>query len=167
VKAGRNTPQSVLRYIDTILDRSKPVDPLEVAKDLGYGPTRIRKLKEKHGDKLLPHLLKEKRRRQEEPRFMAKQNGMLHPPQYVSTVHGAIDDAEAPPHDVTEEYARRGWETVELLKGEELAKRQARSRAERLRQAELELRRRGKSADEYARAVDEAIDAMRREAKAA
>lgn len=74
---------------------------------------------------------------------------------------------ESVPEHVQAEYSRVSWETFELVKGEELAKRQARSRAERLRQAEIELRQKGKSADRYARTVDDAIDAMRREAKAA
>lgn len=167
MKAGRNTPQSVLSYIDAILQRNQPIDPNTLAQELGYTPKQIRKLKEKHGEGLLIHLKRVKRRRQEEPRFMAKQNGMLHPPQYVSTVHGAIDDAESPPEEVTAEYSRTAWETFEVVKGEELARKQTRSRLERLRQAEIQLRKQGKPAEHHIAQIEEALVAMEREAKAA
>lgn len=76
-------------------------------------------------------------------------------------------EQEGVPENVQEEYSRNGWHTFDVLKGEELARREVRARAERLRQAELELRQKGKSADQYVRAVDDAIEAMKQEAKAA
>lgn len=71
------------------------------------------------------------------------------------------------PAEIQARYSRQGWDNLAILKGEELAKREARSRAERLRQAELELRKSGKSHEHYAQAVDAAIEAMKQEAKAA
>jgi hypothetical protein len=96
MKAGKNTPESVLRYIDAVWAANVPRDPIKLARELGYGPKGIRKLREKHGDRLLAYLEKLLRQRTEQPRFMAAQQGQLHPLQYVSSAEGAIDDSEAP-----------------------------------------------------------------------
>lgn len=90
-----NTPQSVLCYIDAIWRQHEPPDPLILARELGFSPKAYRGLKAKHGDGLTAHLLKVQRERGEQPRWMATQNGQRHPQQYVSSPHGAIDDAES------------------------------------------------------------------------
>jgi hypothetical protein len=94
---GKNTPHSVLSHIDAVWRKHAEPDPLELARELRIGPTRYRRLREKHGDGLVKHLLELKRQRTEFPLFMAKQNGMRHPPQYVSSAEGAIDEAEVVP----------------------------------------------------------------------
>lgn len=76
-----------------------------------------------------------------------------------------LDAGEAPPRRFVEEITARIREVEDVVNGEEIAKQEARRRAERLRQAELELRRKGKSADEHAKRIDEAIDAMQDEAR--
>lgn len=76
-------------------------------------------------------------------------------------------EQEGIPEALQEEYSRTSWDTFDVLKGEEKAKREARSRAERLRQAEFELRKSGKSHEHYAQTVDAAIEAMKQEARAA
>lgn len=76
-------------------------------------------------------------------------------------------EPERIPADLEDEYARQAKVVFGVVKGEEQARREARSRAERLRQAELELRQSGRSAEAHAKTVDDAIAAMRREAKAA
>src|SRR3954453_11871849 len=53
------------------------------------------------------------------------------------------EEAEGVQAEVQEEYSRNAWHTFDVLKGEELARREVRARAERLRQAELELRQKG------------------------
>ena len=110
MKAGKNTPQSVLLYIDAVWAQNAPPDPWEIAMELGYNAKRFRVLKEKHGSRLLIHLRREARLRAEIPRFMAKQNGLLHPPQYVSSVEGAIDEAESVPVEYDNEFSMKARE---------------------------------------------------------
>lgn len=169
MKAGRNTPQSVLAYIDA----NTPTDPnaADLARQLGYSPTRYRRLKEKHGDGLVAHLERELRRRDhaDAPRFLARQHGQrigndAH--QYVDNVHSAIDPLEVVRDDLQTSITQRAHEVEDVVKAEELARREARRRAERLRQAELELRQKGHSHERYARVIDGAIEQMRRQAAA-
>lgn len=95
MKAGKNTPQSVLRYIDVVWARNE-IDPIKLATELGYNLKAIGRLREKHGDDLLPYLLSVQRSRIERPRFMAKQQGRRPNQlrQYTTSAEGAIDDAE-------------------------------------------------------------------------
>ncbi len=94
-RAHRNTPQSVLSYIDAMWRKHELPDPLELSRELGFSPKAYRGLKEKHGDELITYLLRVQRARAEEPRFLARQNGRTHPISYIGTRIGAISDAEA------------------------------------------------------------------------
>lgn len=116
MKAGKNTPQSVLRYIDAVWERNAPPDAYALAVELGYGPHAYRRLKEKHGDGLVAHLEAVAARRQEETRFMASQHGQAHPQQYVPTVQGAIDDAEAPDPTEIEHYRESAQARLRFLR---------------------------------------------------
>lgn len=76
-------------------------------------------------------------------------------------------EAEAVPEHVQAEYSRNGWDNFTVLNGEELAKKESRARAERLRQYEMELRKQGKSPAKHIAVIEQALEAMRQEAKAA
>lgn len=105
-KAGKNTPQSVLRYIDAHLPVDEP-DPVALARELSYNEQAIRTLQERHGDGLLAYLEKQRRDKIETPLFLAVQQGQRHPQQYVSSPHGAIDGAEAVPNHFQRELNKR------------------------------------------------------------
>ncbi len=64
------------------------------------------------------------------------------------------------------EYVRRSHETRDVLKAEENMRREAASRAQRMRQAEIDLRKKGRPHDHYVQAIDKAVEAMRRDAAA-
>lgn len=96
-KVGKNTPHSVLAFIEVHLSRIP--DPLELARELDYDEDAIEHLQAKHGERLLPYLQGVWRRRQDTDRYMARQAGRRHPQQHVSSRLGAIDDLpEIPRH---------------------------------------------------------------------
>lgn len=65
---------------------------------------------------------------------------------------------------LSEESIRARQEAFDVLKGEEKARREARSRAERIRQAELDLREKGRPHEHHVQAIEERLAAMRRDA---
>lgn len=97
MNAGRNTPRSVLAYIDTVWRLNAPIDPVVLARELGYSPKGIRKLRERHGEDLGRHLERVRRAHADTPRFLARQQGRFPTRglQYASSPQGAIDEAEA------------------------------------------------------------------------
>ncbi len=106
------------------------------------------------------------KRRQDEVRLLGRRSG------YVETRFAAIqvrgvqneEEPEAIPEALQDEYARCGWQTTDVLKAEEKMRREAASRAQRMRQAEIDLRKRGKPHDHYVQAIESAVEAMRRDA---
>lgn len=139
MKAGTNTPQSVLAYIDAIWRQSAPPDPTVLARELGYNPKAFRRLKEKHGEGLVVHLERVKRERTETDRFMARQHGRAHPVQYVSSHHGAIDDVPAVPAYVQDRLTARANVRFMEHKRDNKAEEQAREDARRLAAATRDL----------------------------
>ena len=95
MKAGRNTPQSVLRYIGAWLDRVP--DPVALARDLGYSEDDLATLEQRHGAGLLRHLQAVARSRADGDRFLAKQQGRAHPENYTNSHLDAVDDLPTTP----------------------------------------------------------------------
>lgn len=149
MKAGKNTPQSVLSYIDAILAKNEPPDSLALARELGYKPKAILRLVDKHGERLPAHLQKVKRDREEHLRYLARQNGLAHPPQYVGSIHGAICDEDAPTvpdhyQNVIKMASDTKWaQHEERERAEELARAQIRSISEMLREMNVQAARSG------------------------
>jgi hypothetical protein len=48
MKAGKNTPQSVLSYIDAVWAKNVPPEPFELAQELGISDIRLTKLRVKY-----------------------------------------------------------------------------------------------------------------------
>ncbi len=166
MKAGRNTPQSVLSYIAAIEARNVPEDPAQIARELGYGPKRYRVLKEKHGKDLLAHLKKARRLRTESKRHLhmrIRDND----PANMMTIVPVNDVPPNPPEperiskEDEDRYGRLSCDNMEVLKAEENMRREARSRAEKLRQHEMELRREGISPARQLAVIDAAIEELR------
>lgn len=90
---GLNRPVDVLAFIEVTWQRTE-IDPAKVATEMGYTPTQIRRLKERHGDQLLFHLQKVQRHRADRDRFMARQQGRRPHQlrQYVDSAEGSIDE---------------------------------------------------------------------------
>lgn len=86
----------------------------EFAAELGIEDAQLVRLHReyivKRGDeadaKLFLWLRTEWRRLRDQPRFLARQDGLLHPPQYSSSAVTAIDDAECPPPDEIAGYRK-------------------------------------------------------------
>lgn len=95
MKAGRNTPQSVLSYIDAVLTQEE-IDPLVLATELGYSPKAYRKLKEKHGDGLAAYLVKAKRLRTDSVRRLSIRR-LREDPQNMTTIVPLGDRPPNPP----------------------------------------------------------------------
>lgn len=103
----------------------------------------------------------------DEPRFPAKQNGLLHPPQYVSTAVRAIDDAESVPSVfqnvlTLEAHSRHATRRAEDAK-EEHAEEQARQLARQLRDVAVAIHRAGGNPVEFLAGVQREISAKRDE----
>lgn len=149
----------------------------ELAKLLGITEKSLegmrRKYRMKHGEeadeKLLRSLTSMYEDCRDKVRLLGKSGG------YTESFAGALHirgvEGEQEPESVPEAYqtliSAEATAVFEIVKGEAKAKREARSRAERLRQAELELRQKGKSHEHYAQVVDAAIAAMKQEARVA
>ena len=99
----------------------------------------------------------------------ARQNGRSSPGQYTDRLTDALsyDEPEAVAPEVLTEFVRRNHETFSALKGEELARREARSRAERLAAAEYACRKAGGQHEPHVKAIERHIEAMRSQAKEA
>ncbi len=152
--------------------------PDGLAEELGISQRRLavlrRKYRMEHGpeaeEKLRRFLtgLVQWKRRQDEVRLLGRRSG------YVETRFAAIqvrgtqneEEPEAIPAELTDEYARRGWQTTDVLKAEEKARREAASLAQRVRQDMLDLRKAGKPHEHYVRTIETALEAMRRDAAA-
>ncbi len=153
--------------------RSSNGSPDGLADELGISPHSLKSLRRKyrmeHGaeaeEKLGRFLsgLVEWKRRQDAVRLLGRRSG------YVETRFAAIrvrgvqneEEPEAIPADLQEEFSRNGWQTMDVLKAEENARRESRSRAERLRQYEMELRREGVSPARQLAVIEGALEEMR------
>ncbi len=104
----------------------------------------------------------------DEVRLLGKQGGYVE--SFAASLHvkgtSGEQEPEAIPAKLQAHYSDNGWQNMEVLKGEEKARREARARAERLRQAELELRQSGKSHEAHAKTIDRAIEQMKQDAAA-
>ncbi len=150
--------------------------PDGLAEELGISPRRLavlrRKYRMEHGDEAEEKLrrfltgLVQWKRRQDEVRLLGRRSG------YVETRFAAIqvrgtqneEEPEAIPAELQEEYADAAGILFGVLKHEEKARREAASRAQRMRQAELDLRKAGKPHEHYVRTIETALEAMRRDA---
>jgi hypothetical protein len=98
----------------------------------------------------------------EPARLLAKQNGRRTPDQYTSSTAHAIGDAgEAIPEDAQQEIsdeARRKWS---VLKAEELARKETRSRCNRLRQFEQRAQKKQIDVHRHIAAIEREIEAIR------
>lgn len=118
-----NPPPTTTEIVGRILSEEDP-DPVALAFALKYKPAAIAKLREKHGDHLLRHLKAQWRARQEQPRFLAKQQGRYvhaNTPdqgQYVDAAHRSIDDLEA----VADEWLERFADDRDQRKAQRAAK---------------------------------------------
>lgn len=156
-------------------DKPKTIEAL--AKELGISETSLERMRRqyqmKHAEnadaKLLRSLALTWEEKRDKVRLMGKQTGYVE--NYMGALHIRGVEGEQEPESIPEhvqvEFSRQAWETFAVVKGEELAKRETRSRAERLRQAEFALRQKGKPHKHYAQVIEDAIEAMNREAKAA
>lgn len=75
-------------------------------------------------------------------------------------------EPEVIPEGVVNGYATENRKRFEVLKAETIARKETRSRLERLRQAEIQLRKQNKPAEHYAKQIETVIDAMNRDAQA-
>ena len=82
-------------------------------------------------------------------------------------VRGVQGEQEPEAMPLPEDAVRARQDAFDVLKGEEKARREARSRAERLRQAELNLRQQGKPHEHHVQAIEAALAAMQRDTRAA
>jgi hypothetical protein len=150
----------------------------DYARKLGITDSQLRRLERRyrygHGDEAeakltsyLTNLWAECRDRHRYMHLKVRQDPLATTIMSTQDVPTSPPEPERIPADLEDEYARQAKVVFGVVKGEEQARREARSRAERLRQAELELRQSGRSADQHAKTVDDAIAAMRREARAA
>ncbi len=74
-------------------------------------------------------------------------------------------EPEVIPEDVVDGYAKENRKRFEVLKAETIARKETRSRLERLRQAEIQLRKQNKPVDHHIQQIEKAIDAMNRDAQ--
>lgn len=89
-----------------LVDSMKP-ELLKLAQDLGITQAQLAKLRTQYArkhkkeaeERLLSWLELTWQETRDRHRFLAKQDGRYHPPQYVSSVEGAIDEAEVVPDD--------------------------------------------------------------------
>ena len=92
------------------------------------------------------------------PRLLARQDGKRHPQQYTSSTAAALSgEPEAIPEDEQAKIsddARRRWQ---VLKAEELARKQTRSRVNRLRQPENEARKRSVDIHKFVAEIERQI----------
>lgn len=141
---------------------------------LGWNQVRLHKMgthyRKVHGEEWETHLERRLRTLWNETRDKVRLLGRHN--DYVEHHAGAINvrgaegepEPEAVPEEVQEKYTREGWNTHQVLKGEELARRETRRRAENARQAEMSARAKGVDVSPYTKAIDKAVDEMRRAA---
>lgn len=95
---------------------------------------------------------------QDPPRFLAKQQGQASPPQYVNSVEGAIDDAEAIPEVDQKAQSKAAEDRWNVMRGEQLRKREDKSREGRLHDLQFQARNKGVDISRITRAIDEQLD---------
>lgn len=136
MKAGKNTPETVLAFIEAHLDAGDLPDPVELARELGYTPVGFRKLQERHGKNLAKHLagLKRKRDVGNEPRLLPKNAGdYVHSPFAALTRGDELGpELEAVPEDYQNVLEMKAESQADKRRAEERLRREQHSLETRL-----------------------------------
>ena len=159
------------------MDEGAAVNTNELAYALGISTKRLNGLRRQyrmdHGEeaeaKLERWLKAVYEQNRDRVRLLGKSGGYTE--NFAGALHIRGPEGEQEPESVPSDYqdvlSERANATFQVVKGEELARREARSRAERLRQAELQLRQQGKPHEHHVQAIEAALAAMQRDTRAA
>lgn len=95
------------------------------------------------------------------PRFLARQAGKRHPKQYTdSRVEALPNEPEAIPEDVQREISSEARNKWQVMRAQEIAQKQTRSRLGKLEQLENEARKRNVDVSRHTIAIDRELNAM-------
>ena len=146
-------------------------DELELVISENSLKAMLKHFRMEHGEEakamLMAHLRRIKTELGDQVRIPGKTTGYVEVPFGQAPYRRRIlaeDPTEPEIMPLAEDDVRARHDAFDVLKGEEKARREARSRYERARQAELELRRRGKPHEHHVQAIEAHIEAMRRDA---